>query len=279
MIPKATIMIPAYNAEKFIDEALESAMNQTYKGDYEILVVNDGSTDDTQGKIEWYQKKDSKIRLINQENGGSSSARNTLLENSRGEILFGLDADDLLNIEALNEIMLIYKNFSNINYIYTNQNEIDESGKEISLRNRENINKFSKTLSYNIHFQGHLKSFRKNAIGEKRFDKNLKSAVDWDFFLNLLPDLNVIHLPKVLYSYRMNENGISFTKREEVRDNSVNLIKKYLDAHDVYRGTEVEILKVKLKESLTYYDHLIDGKLIMKPEARNALERYLLEGY
>jgi len=279
MKPEATIMIPAYNVEKFIDKTLESAINQAYKGNYEILVVNDGSIDDTQGKIEWYQKKDQRIRLINQKNKGSSSARNILLENSNGEILFGLDADDLLSVEALKEIMPIYKKFLNINHVYTNQNEIDEQGKELALRNRNNINKFFYGLSYNCHFQGHLKSFRKNAIEEKRFNENLKSAVDWDFFLNLLPDLNVVHLPKTLYSYRMNENGISFTKREEVRDNSVNLIKKYLDAHCVYGGTEVEVSKVKIKESLTYYDHLIDGKSTMKPEARNALERYLLEGY
>ncbi|MBU3923952.1 MAG: glycosyltransferase family 2 protein [Nanoarchaeota archaeon] len=274
----ATIMIPAFNSEGFIGDALESAKNQSYKGEYEILVVNDGSTDDTRGIVEWRMGKDSKIRLINQSNEGSSSARNVLIEESGGDILFGLDADDLLDGNALKRVMPVYEKCSSVNHVYTDQREIDEEGRQVGLRLRRGVHQFFDDLTYRCHFQGHLKSFRKSVIGDRRFDEGLKSAVDWDFFLNMLPSLNVLHLPEVLYSYRMNQQGISFTKREEVRDNSVGLVAKYLKRDKIYGGRDVEISRIKLRESLTYYDHLMDGKSTMKSEAKVALEKYLLRG-
>ena len=277
MTVNATIMIPAYNCEKFIGESLESSINQTYDGNYEILVVNDGSIDDTQGKIEWYKNKSEKIKLINQENQGTSVARNKLLEKSKGEILFGLDSDDVLSLDALDKIIALYNKLPFVNHIYTDQKEIDELGKEIILRRRKKIHQFSKTLSYNCHFQGHLKSFRKNIIGDTRFNETIKSAVDWDFFLNLFPKINILHLSEVLYSYRMNKQGISFTKREQVRVNSKSLAEKYLKKHHVYGKRNFEVVPVKLKDCLTYYDHFIGGESTMNPKARMVLEEYLLD--
>ncbi|MCK4553016.1 glycosyltransferase [Candidatus Pacearchaeota archaeon] len=276
--PKATIMIPAYNVQDFIGESLKSAINQTFKGNYEILVVNDGSVDDTQGKIEWYKNKSEKIKLINQDNQGTSVARNKLLDEARGEILFGLDADDVLSLDALDKIIFLYNKFPFVNHIYTDQKEIDEQGREIVVRRRGKIHQFSKDLNYNCHFQGHLKSFRKNIIGDTCFNEIIKSAVDWDFFLNLYLKLNILHFPEVLYSYRMNEQGISFTKREQVRANSKSLVEKYLKKHNVYEDRDFEVVPVKLKDCLTYYDHFVGGESTMNPKARIVLEEYLLNG-
>jgi glycosyltransferase involved in cell wall biosynthesis len=270
----ATIMIPAYNAEKFIGDSLESAANQTYKENYEILIVNDGSTDDTQGKIEWYYRKYDNIRLITQENQGTSSARNKLLEYSKGKILFGLDADDELHPQALEKIIDIYNRFPQINHIYTDQAEIDEKGEVLRERKRKKIHRFSDELAYNCHFQGHLKSFRKDFIGDQKFDENLKSAVDWDFFLKLHPNMTISHFSEVLYSYRMNQEGISFSKRPQVIQNSVNLIKKYVKERGIY-NKDFEVVPVNVGGGIHYYDHLIDGKSTMNPKAREVLLRYL----
>jgi len=275
----ATIMIPAYNVENFIGESLQSAINQTYKKDYEILVVNDGSTDDTKGIIEWYQKRNPNIRLINQENSGTSKARNKLLSKSNGEILFGLDADDILNSEALEKVISCFNKNPNINHVYTNQSEIDEKGKELRTRKRENIHPFSDELIYHCHFQGHLKSFRKTAIGKNKFNENLKSAVDWDFFLQLYPILNIKHLPEILYDYRMNEKGISFSKRGEVIQNSIDLVTQYVKQRKLYGNKEFEVVPINAGKNIHYYDHIIAGKSTMNPKARNILERYLQKGY
>ncbi len=91
-----SVIIPVYNAEKSIEKALDSIKNQTWKGQFEILSVNDGSTDKSREIIENYQLKNPEmnITLINQENGGVSKARNTALIASRGAFIALLDADD-----------------------------------------------------------------------------------------------------------------------------------------------------------------------------------------
>ena len=88
-----SIIIPAYNAEKYIGACLDSVISQTYKN-IEIVVVNDGSSDRTKEIIENYAEKDKRIKLISTENGGVSRARNIGMDNSKGEFFTFVDADD-----------------------------------------------------------------------------------------------------------------------------------------------------------------------------------------
>lgn len=272
---KSTIMIPAYNVEKFVSASLRSALNQTYKGNYEVLVVNDGSTDGTREIIENFAGQTSMVRLINQENLGTSSARNRLLSESKGEILLGLDADDVLHPKALETVIEYFDGFSKIDYIYTNQFEIDESGKILGERKREEIHKFSDKLTYHCHFQGHLKSFRKNSIKNIRFNESLKSAVDWDFFLKLFSHANIFHVPEMLYFYRLNQKGISFAKRDEVIKNSRDLVARYIKKRKLYGGKDFEIVPVNVGKNIYYYDHFIDGESVMDCNHRQVLEKFL----
>jgi glycosyltransferase involved in cell wall biosynthesis len=97
-----SVVIPAYNAARFIGGAIESALSQTIS-DLEVIVVNDGSTDDTAEAVERYLS-DRRVRCISQQNRGLPGARNAGAENSRGEYLAFLDADDFLAPNAL-EVM------------------------------------------------------------------------------------------------------------------------------------------------------------------------------
>jgi glycosyltransferase involved in cell wall biosynthesis len=94
MVDIISIIIPAYNAERFIGRTLSSALNQTFK-DIEIIVVNDGSTDRTQFIVEDFALRDSRVRLFNTMNGGVAKARNLGIEKARGTYVAFLDADDL----------------------------------------------------------------------------------------------------------------------------------------------------------------------------------------
>lgn len=91
-----SIIIPIYNAEKTIGKALDSVKNQTWNGEFEIIAVNDGSTDRSQEIVEIYRQKNPEMNiiLINQENAGVSKARNNALRTSKGEFIALLDADD-----------------------------------------------------------------------------------------------------------------------------------------------------------------------------------------
>ncbi len=91
--PKVSIIIPVYNAEQYLSFSIESILNQTFTN-FEILLIDDGSTDSS-GKIcDEYCKKDNRVKVIHKENGGVSSAKNIALENIQGEYFCVLDSDD-----------------------------------------------------------------------------------------------------------------------------------------------------------------------------------------
>jgi glycosyltransferase involved in cell wall biosynthesis len=98
MEPLISVIVPVYNAEKFLDQCLESIVAQTYPH-LEILVVDDGSTDGSGEKCDRWAERDERIRVIHQPNGGHSAARNTALDAMTGELVAMVDSDDVLHPE------------------------------------------------------------------------------------------------------------------------------------------------------------------------------------
>lgn len=103
-----SIIIPAYNVEKYIERCIRSAMNQTLKN-IEIIVINDGSKDKTQKIIESLQVEDNRIKLVNKKNGGLSSARNRGIIEAKGEYIQHLDGDDWIEKETCEELYKLAK--------------------------------------------------------------------------------------------------------------------------------------------------------------------------
>lgn len=97
---KITLILPIFNGEKYISRCIDSVLNQTYKN-FELIIINDGSTDKSLNIIKKYAKKDNRIKIINKKNEGVSIARNIGIENSTGDFITFIDADDYLEIEAL----------------------------------------------------------------------------------------------------------------------------------------------------------------------------------
>ncbi|MDR2409276.1 MAG: glycosyltransferase, partial [Bacteroidales bacterium] len=94
-MPKVSIIIPVYNVEKYLAECLDSAIGQTLR-DIEIICVDDGSTDHSPEILDEYVKKDSRITVLHQSNGGPSKARNTGIDIATGEYILFLDSDDTI---------------------------------------------------------------------------------------------------------------------------------------------------------------------------------------
>lgn len=97
---KVSVIVAAYNAEKYVTETLESIVNQSMD-DFEVIVVNDGSTDHTLDILRKYESRYSNLAVVDKENGGPSSARNCGLDRAKGEFVYFFDADDVLEIDAL----------------------------------------------------------------------------------------------------------------------------------------------------------------------------------
>lgn len=99
-----SVIVPVYNVEKYLNKCIESLINQTFT-DFELILVNDGSTDNSGVICNLYQLKDSRIKVINKKNGGLSSARNIGLEIAKGEYICFIDSDDWVRLDMF-EIML-----------------------------------------------------------------------------------------------------------------------------------------------------------------------------
>jgi len=106
--PLVTIIVPCYNVVKFIDKGLESVLNQTYNN-WECIVINDGSTDNTENEIKKWTNKDQRFRLISQQNKGLSGARNAGLQHVKGECILFFDPDDLLDDNCLKNLTDLYQ--------------------------------------------------------------------------------------------------------------------------------------------------------------------------
>lgn len=124
-----SILIPIYNAEKFLEECIQSCLDQSFK-DYEIIAINDGSTDNTQNILEKYKNN---ITILTQENKGVSVARNKALELVKGEFIIFLDSDDVLKPDALefySQIINLHE--KQIDIIYNNHILLDIDSKELN---------------------------------------------------------------------------------------------------------------------------------------------------
>lgn len=119
MIPKiqVSIIMPAYNAEKYISASIESVMNQTYKL-WELIIINDGSTDDTGEIIKSYVRQDPRIKYIEKENGGQSRARNKGITEAKYDYIAFLDADDIWLPDKL-EIQVKYLSETKADLIFS----------------------------------------------------------------------------------------------------------------------------------------------------------------
>lgn len=120
---KISIIMPVYNAEKFLNQSIESVLNQTYKK-FELIIVDDGSKDSSGSICDEYAKKDQRIKVIHKRNGGSSTARNKALDIADGKYIMFIDADDFFEPNSCkvlyNEIEKRKADYVIGNYIHTN---------------------------------------------------------------------------------------------------------------------------------------------------------------
>ena len=126
MQPLVSVIMPAYNTEKYIGESIQSVLDQTYTN-WELLVVDDGSTDTTAQIVRAFADSDRRIKYFFQQNAGQSKARNTAIQNARGTLLAFLDSDDLWLPEKL-QLQLRAMVATNVDVVYSNGFVIYEPG-------------------------------------------------------------------------------------------------------------------------------------------------------
>lgn len=204
-----SIVMPAYNAERYLDEAVESVLAQTYPN-WELLLVNDASSDNTSAKASAWQERDSRIKVTDLEvNGGVAAARNRALEQARGQYIAFLDSDDSWDAEKLAK-QLQFMTDTETRVCYTNYRRIDETG-EILGRVQAPIQVSYRAL-LKSNFIGNLTGIYDAANLGKQFltDFGHEDYVAW---LELLKKAGIARgLPLELASYRVYAGSISANK-------------------------------------------------------------------
>lgn len=125
-----SIIVPAYNVDRFVGPCLESVLSQKTQVDFEVIVVNDGSTDGTADVIAEYAQKDDRIRVISQSNKGLSGARNTGIDQARGKALMFVDSDDMIAPTHVDALMAALR-AGDCDYVTSDYTDIDEAGNQI----------------------------------------------------------------------------------------------------------------------------------------------------
>lgn len=253
--PLVSIIVPCYNQAQYLDEALQSVLDQTYEN-WECIMVNDGSSDNTEEIAQKWVVKDSRFLYFYKENGGLSSARNLGIEVAKGDYIQFLDSDDVLDSKkmelSLNEIAL---NSSDENIIISNfrmfVDNIDMSSNSYCDLNSE-LFTFKKVLFdwdlvFNIPI--HCGLFESSFFLDFRFPEELKAKEDWYmwlWFLKKTPNIYFIDLP--LAYYRSNPKGLT---RE-----SIFMLENYIKTLSYVEKLLSE------KEYISYLKYLVYSKSI-----------------
>ena len=107
--PLVSVLMPVYNGEKYLSEAIESILNQSFL-DFEFIILNDGSTDNSLNIINRYKNKDARIKLVSRENKGVVFTRNELIDLAMGDWIAWMDQDDVSHVDRLKEQLIRLKN-------------------------------------------------------------------------------------------------------------------------------------------------------------------------
>ncbi len=212
--PFFSVIIPAYNAEKFIEKTLLSVINQSFLN-FEIVVTNDGSTDNTQDVVEKFIKKypNFYIKIINQSNKGIASARNAAINGSNGLYLAFLDADDIWYSDKLKKSYNILTNQRHIDVLYHNEVEINNGKRKVV-----NYSKVEFPQYFNLLLNGNCLSTSATIVKASSsklvngFTENeiFNSAEDYEYWLKLANCNQLIfHNNEILGEYHRRASSIS----------------------------------------------------------------------
>lgn len=290
-----SVIVPIYGVEKYLEECIESIINQTYTT-LEVILVDDGSPDRCGEICDRYAQRDSRIIVIHQKNGGAAAARNAGLRIATGEYIAFVDGDDYLEPDAYEKMVaVLIENDADIvhggfNYIYVNRTEIHNSSDEIIV--------FS-AAQYLIQFTtdwtctlSTIKLFRHHVLSNVFYEEG--HLIDDEFFTyqGVMNARKIVYIPTVVYNYRQRASSVMkdrstiqrrcedifaflekrrkdvsarFPKLTSVYDNHYADYLLYLPKSEL--GTKKTIKEIKKR----LIRHVADGKLLLWKKGQRQL--------
>lgn len=290
-----SIIIPVYNVEKYLNQCVDSAVNQTYKN-LEIWLVNDGSKDSSGRICDEYKSVDSRIRVIHKENGGLSSARNVALDLMKGEYVYFLDSDDLISLDLIETYLNLiheykvdvvmgtsYEFYGNID---TNVNHIKQESKPEIYSKVEALKLM--LLDEKLHHAAAGPLFKSDLYNDIRFPVGMLYEDYATTYYVMSKSKRVLYIDDYRCYYRMRPGSIMNSKVTE-RDMILLDIADTI-SHDIvreYPELENQAIRKMVVVNLKFYSKILDtGFGAFKNEQkriRETLARYekkfLTSGY
>ena len=269
-----SVIVPCYNQAQYLPETLESVLLQTYQN-WECIIVNDGSPDNTEEIAKLYCNKDNRFKYIHKENGGLSSARNSGIKSSIGEYILPLDSDDLIGEEYIEKAIQHFKVYPETKLVYCKASFFGNKVGEWKLADYN----YSELLFGNMIFCSALYK-RVDYDKTSYYNENLILGFeDWDFWLTLLNEEDQVYrIPEICFFYRTKDHSMLSSLSEQsamqlrikIYDDHREKFEKYIPnliwlnpeltrQHDYILSLEKEIKRIQLSKAYRL------GKYILKP--------------
>ena len=257
--PKISVVVPVYNAEPFLKEAMESVLNQTF-ANFEMVCVNDGSTDNSLEMLNVFASNDERVKVISKPNGGCGSARNMGIDNANGEYIYFFDPDDYIEVETFEKLYKkAQQNDSDIvicNFIQFRDSESNYKTGFSFEKDLPNVDLSNYVCDYqgvkkyilNSYFAPWFKLYKKEFIEKNHFRFDLGIAFDDVPFhvKTMLKASKISFVPECFYHYRLsNPNQIDIFK-------VVNIVEKYLKDEQHFNEFKDEFYNFKINHIMLY---------------------------
>ncbi len=240
---KLSVIVPVYNVEKYLDKCLNSLANQTFK-EMEVIIVNDGSLDNSEEIIDKYVKKYDNFTSYKKKNGGLSSARNYGIKYASGEYIAFLDSDDYVTYDMYEKMYEKAKS-NNFDMVVCDVNYVSDDKEWVVTSNIKNDTNDIKKVMYNIYPAAWNKIFKKEIlVNNKIYFKEGVWFEDVEFIYRLLPyikNIGVIHEPFNQYVQR--EGSITNTVNKKIYDYVYNMdsIIDFYKEREIYNEYKKEL--------------------------------------
>lgn len=250
--PKITVVTPTYNRAKYIKETIESVLKQTFK-DFEYLILDDGSTDNTEEIIKPYLK-DQRVKYLRHKNSGEAKTTNWGWKIAKGEYFTQVNSDDPILKNLFSEMIKILDKEKNIVVAYPSFYFINDDGKIIKKIKNKDWN-FTEALSTFSCYAASPGTFiRKTAFknwGETK-DNKLKYINDIDMYWNMALKGDFKHVPKFLATWREHEGGISFQRHKSMPEIYI-WFKKFFSKKNLPK--EIRSCKIRTRLAIFFYEY------------------------
>ena len=271
MKPEVSVVIPAYNVERYLAEALDSVRAQSLTN-WEALVVNDGSTDETLAIARRYAELDSRILVIDQENQGVSAARNAAIEASRAEAIAFLDGDDLWHRDKL-EIQLTCMREREVDIVSCSFAECDPEGALLPTGESGPLGEFESEeffrLCYSYFFllpsAVMVRSEALRRLGG--FDSSLRAHEDFEMWLRLASGgCRLAALPDILLTYRRHPESLTY---QALFEPAAQMLPRYSTSPWLSEAERPKPYRIHFRNCFTYL-----GRLDQTHRAKSMFDHY-----